>query len=196
MSFANPIRREDPQAIEKLNEQIKAAEELQTKMKAVNAYYRKAGTCKGFPGMSAGEAAKHDANAESGYSWEKQPYPSYALSGNSAEIRRLKKRVEEIKKDRETGFTGWTFQGGEVVANEDACRLQIFFDEKPNEEQRTALKSNGFHWAPTENAWQRQLNQNAVYAADRLEFIRPDNGKRVYELQPKQASEERSEETR
>ena len=43
----------------------------------------------------------------------------------------------------------------------------------------------GFHWSPTEGAWQRQLNSNAIYATDRLEFLKPLDGHRPSELQPK-----------
>lgn len=54
------IRREDPRAIEKLQEKLKKCEETQAYMKAVNAYYRKNGTCHGYPGMSDEKAKKYD----------------------------------------------------------------------------------------------------------------------------------------
>lgn len=63
--------------------------------------------------------------------------------------------------------------------------MQLLFDEKPNDEQRRILKSYGFHWSPREQAWQRQLNDNAIYAAGRIDFICPENGKSPRELQPK-----------
>ena len=47
-------------------------------------------------------------------------------------------------------------------------RLQILFDDKPDEETRAALKSNGFRWSPKNQAWQRQLTRNAEYAARRV----------------------------
>ena len=46
----------------------------------------------------------------------------------------MEKRIAELSRDKETGFVGWEFEGGEAVANEEACRLQLFFDEKPSEE--------------------------------------------------------------
>ena len=107
------------------------------------------------------------------------------MTNNNAEIRRLKKRIEELSIAKETDYVGWEFEGGEVVPNKENCRLQIFFDEKPDEEKRSALKMRGFHWSPTEGAWQRQLNSNAIYATDRLEFLKPLDGHRPSELQPK-----------
>ena len=70
-----------------------------------------------------------------------------------------------------------------MEANTADNRLQIFFEDKPDEETRSALKSNGFRWAPSAGAWQRQLNDNAIYAADRLDCIRPLTGESPYELQ-------------
>jgi hypothetical protein len=42
-------------------------------------------------------------------------------------------------------------------------RLQLLFDGKPNDEIRSILKSHGFRWSPYNEAWQRQLTNNAKY---------------------------------
>ena len=63
----------------------------------------------------------------------------------------------------------------------------LFFDEKPTEQQRAQLKANGFKWAPSQDAWQRQLTDNAIYSAGRLDFIKPSDGRTVREHQPKPA---------
>ena len=60
------------------------------------------------------------------------------------------------------------FDGGEIVRNAEENRLQILFDEIPDADTRDALKSNGFRWSPRNKAWQRQLTQNAEYAARRV----------------------------
>jgi len=56
----------------------------------------------------------------------------------------------------------------EVVENFEENRLQIVFDGKPSAEVRSELKGNGFRWAPSQEAWQRQLNNGARYAAKRF----------------------------
>ena len=33
---------------------------------------------------------------------------------------------------------------------------------------RKELKASGFNWSPKQQAWQRQLTQNAVHAAQRV----------------------------
>ena len=185
MSYKNPISREDPNAIEKLNVKLDECERLQDKMKEVNAYYRKYGKIEGCPALTTEEGLRLAEDMRRRYPIHTQPYPQYALTNNNAEIRRLKKRIEELSVAKETEYVGWEFEGGEVVPNKENCRLQIFFDEKPDEEKRSALKMRGFHWSPTEGAWQRQLNSNAIYATDRLEFLKPLDGHRPSELQPK-----------
>lgn len=53
----------------------------------------------------------------------------------------------------------------ETIINETENRLQLVFDGKPEPEQITALKHNGFRWSPRFKAWQRQLTENAICAA-------------------------------
>jgi len=55
-----------------------------------------------------------------------------------------------------------------TVKNNDLMRLQLLFDGKPSEEIRTILKSNGFRWSPSNKAWQRLLNDNALYSLKRV----------------------------
>lgn len=193
MSYNNAISSSDPQAIEKLTQKLESCEQQQAFMKRVNAYFRKADTCFGCPDLTDNQITKIHQKIERGYSWEKQPFASYELTNNNGEIRRLKQRIAELTVNREMGFVGWKFEGGEVVTNTDNNRLQIFFDKKPPTEQREALKSRGFHWAPSEDAWQRQLNGNAIHAASYLPFISSADGSDPIKLQPKAPYKESQE---
>ena len=132
---------DDPEAVTKLKEKLQQRQDLQSHMKKVNAYYRKNGTMKGFEGISDEKAAQIDESVKNDYSWITAPYAPYELSNNNAEINRLKKRIESLERREETGFVGWQFEGGEAVANQEENRLQLLFDEKPSEEQRSKLKS-------------------------------------------------------
>ena len=126
MSYKNPISREDPQALEKLQAKKEECEKLQTKMKSVNAYYKKNGTCVGHPELTDEQARKLEASM-SHHSWDNQPYPSYALTNNNAEIRRLKKRIEEISHDKEIGFVDWQFEAVKRLQTMSfaACSLSL-----------------------------------------------------------------------
>ncbi len=191
MSYNHAISSDDPQALEKLNAKLESCQKLQDHMKAVNAYYRKHGTVVGCPNVSNEQAQKLDARAKNHYSGAALPYLPYELSGNTAEMRRIKGRIAQITKDKEVGFVGWKFPGGEAVTNTDINRLQLIFEEKPSEEQRTVLKRNGFHWSPKENAWQRQLNSNAIWTAGTIDFLRTVDGENPARIQPKAPQKDR-----
>ena len=185
------ISSDDPDAIEKLEAKLEQRRTLQTYMKNVNAYYRKYGTCRGMDGITDEQADKFDADVKSGLSWG-LPFPSYALSNNNQEIHRLEARLQRLKESREIGFVGWEFEGGKVVANSEANRLQIFFDDIPDEAIRKELKGWGFKWARSVGAWQRQLSQNAIFAASRIKAICPADGTDPATIQPKyQKAQER-----
>lgn len=55
-----------------------------------------------------------------------------------------------------------------VLENVEQDRLQVFFEGKPDESMRSSLKKCGFHWSPTQGAWQRQLTDNARYAVKQV----------------------------
>ena len=145
--------------------------------------FRKHKTLDGCPELTPEQAEKLKADmAQSWHLDKSKPYPAYLLSNNNANIRRVRQRIEELSSRSE--FAGWTFPGGEAKINEAENRLQLIFEEKPDADQRQELKSNGFKWAPSQGAWQRQLNQNAIRAAARIDFLRPEDGTSPYQLQP------------
>ena len=177
------ISADDPQAIQKLEAKLEKLQSAQDTMKAVNAYYRKHKTLDGCPALSAERIEAMKAEMSSQWHIQDKPYPSWALSNNNAEIRRIKGRIAELTRKQETAYAGWEFDGGTVEMNREDNRLQIFFEEKPDEQTRETLKENGFRWSPKAGAWQRQLNDNAIYAADRLSCIKPLSGKSPVEIQ-------------
>lgn len=176
------ISADEPHAVEKLEAKLAGMEAQQEHMKTVNAYYRKHKTLEGCPGLSPEDIGKLQSAMASDWRKDPVPYPSFLLTNNNANIRRTRQRLDDLKNRAE--FVGWTFPGGEAKINEAENRLQLLFDEKPSEEQRRALKGEGFKWAPSQGAWQRQLNQNAIRAAARLDFLRPEGGQSPLRLQP------------
>jgi outer membrane biosynthesis protein TonB len=177
------ISADDPQAVQKLEKKLENLEKSQETMKAVNAYYRKHKTLDGCPHLSPEQLEKLKADMASSWHLGDKPFATWALSNNSAEIRRVKDRIKSLSQQKEIGFVGWEFDGGKVEANTEANRLQIFFEDKPDEATREALKSNGFRWSPKAGAWQRQLTSNAYYAADYVKAIAPLSGEKPTELQ-------------
>ena len=119
----------------------------------------------------------------SGWHYEKKPFQSWQLSNNSAEIRRVKGRIEDLTRHKEAAYVGWEFEGGTVEINREANRLQIFFEGKSDASVREELKSNGFRWSPKAEAWQRQLNDTTIRVADRIKCIQPLSGEKPSALQ-------------
>ncbi|MDD3222726.1 MAG: hypothetical protein EOM34_07125 [Clostridia bacterium] len=91
-------------------------------------------------------------------------------SGNKAVIYSILKdliKKEEPQQEKQTEETKESLPF-KTVKNNDLMRLQLLFDGKPSEEIRTILKSNGFRWSPSQKAWQRLLNDNALYSLKRV----------------------------
>ena len=175
---------DDPQAAAKLEAKLVKLESAQETMKAVNAYFRKNKTLEGCPSLTPEQITK--LQQEMSQSWhldKSRPYPAYMLSNTNAEIRRIRGRIEQVRQHEETNFAGWEFDGGRVEANKADNRLQVFFDGKPDEAARDELKANGFRWAPSVGAWQRQLNKNAYYAAGYISCIQPISGEKPIDVQ-------------
>lgn len=78
---------------------------------------------------------------------------------------RMKEKLKAVKEQESKEVK---FEGGILMWNYEEDRLQILFDNIPDESKRKELKSSGFRWSPRNKAWQRQLTNNAVYAAERV----------------------------
>ncbi len=168
------ISSDDPNALEKLRKKLESLQNKQEYMKRANAHYKKYKTMKGFEDMGDAAAAHMDSYILLNY-YGKKPFPSFQLENNNANIRRIKERIAGLEKRDSAAFgEGWAFPGGSVVMNAEENRIQVLFDEKPDEEMRGALKSNGFKWAPSKNAWQRQLNENGIRALRYIACIQPE----------------------
>ena len=187
------IRQDDPQAIPKLQKKLDGLVKAQETMKAVNVYYRKHGTLDGCPHLSPDNIENLKADMASSWHYEKKPFQSWELSNNNAEIHRVRQRIESLTRAKETVYVGWEFDGGHVEANREQSRLQVFFEDKPDAEARQQLKEHGFRWAPSVGAWQRLLNGNAYYAADRIPSIQPLTGEKPTELQRSSIREQQAQ---
>ena len=163
------IKSDDERAVEKLEEKLEDMKTLQEQMKAANRALR-------LKDKEAGD----DALREMGYSEEdikklREPdfcgrigYPDYELSNNNANIHRVEERIKGLKAVKERGSSEQEYKTFKVVENTEAMRYQIIFDGKPEPEVRELLKSNGFKWAPSQGAWQRQITANGRYALGKV----------------------------
>jgi len=156
---------DDPDATEKLVAKIVRLEQRQEMMKKANRLVRK---------------ENQDELAEMGFSEAviaglltpdfcgRVGFPSYMLTNNNANIRRMKKRVVHIAAHADDETTEIEIGPVRIVDDVDANRLQVFFPDKPTAEVRAQLKQSGFRWAPSIGAWQRHRSNQANYESHRI----------------------------
>ena len=164
------ISSDDPQALDKLRKKLENLEKHQALMKAANAAVRMKDTAKGDAKLQElGYTPDEIKQLRTPDFCGRVGYPDYEMKNNNANIRRIKERIAELeKRQTEEAPEGWEFDGGVVEINTEQNRLQIFFNGKPDPDTRANLKSNGFRWAPSQGAWQRQLTDNAISAAKKI----------------------------
>lgn len=165
LSGKDRIRSDEEKAIEKLQEKIDILKENQEQMKEVNKAVRLKDTEKG------NEILRNMGYTDKQIEQFRTPdycgiigFPSYLLSNNNANIRRLEGRIKSLQAIKSNGTQESENEFFSIREDVDSMRIQLFFEEKPEPEVREILKRNGFRWAPSVGVWQRTLNENGKYA--------------------------------
>lgn len=158
--------------IERLQEKVDTLQRLQDMMKAANKVCRS---------TKLAEVEKVDELVALGFtekqanqliapveSWQVVGFAPYQLTNNLAKIKDAQARIARLTRiaqssDRELEVNGVMVQ---VCNNEE--RLRLCYNGKPDTPTITMLKQCGFKWSPTNKAWQRQLTDNAYYAASHV----------------------------
>jgi len=156
------IYSDDPEAVKELDAKLATLKATRETMKKCNALIRK--------GDRAGllEIVKNPAKVEELFTPDfcgRVGFADYELTNLGANIRRLEKRRESLAAAKANGRTERMVGVVRVVEDPDIARIQLFYPGKPDEATRDKLKSWGFRWAPSEGAWQRNLNNAGKYAA-------------------------------
>lgn len=168
-----PISSDDADAVAKLQAKVEKAESLQELMKASNKVVRS---------KKLTDAEKIAALVELGLSQTQahklfEPdfagrlgFPSYRLTNNNANIRRMKARIEDLERKAKDTTTEVEVGEVQVIDNVEENRVQIIFPDKPSAEIRSKLKANGFHWAPKWEGrpWQRYRSDYALQLAKEI----------------------------
>ena len=162
------IKSGDADAVERLEKKLNGLKELQEKMKATNAYYRKNKTLDNCPVLTQEQIDSLKEKMQKDWHYEDKPFVTYQLSNNNAEIHRIEGRLKKLRAAKTEGNTESENKYFRTVENTEIMRLQLFFEGKPEPEVRDVLKKNGFRWSPKNSCWQIQLTDNARYALDRI----------------------------
>ena len=96
----------------------------------------------------------------------------FGLQNNNANMKRVEERIKELEAKEQNRQNEpekeFSFNGGKVIMNYEADRIQIMHDTKPSQDVITLMKRNAFKWSPFNKAWQRQLTANAIYVTKHL----------------------------
>lgn len=162
------ISSDNPNAIELLNEKLEKLEALQTLYKAINKIIgsKKFNDIEKISQLSEiGVKEQMAVKLMDKTNFGGPGIPSFRLTNNNATIRNTRQRVEHLAKIESMESTEEEINGITLKINSEANRVQILFPFKPSEDTRTNLKRAGFHWSPSECAWQRQISNSAIWSA-------------------------------
>jgi hypothetical protein len=157
------IYSDDPEALPKLRQKLADQEANHAFMRASDKFLRN-GDKEGFLKVP-GASIKLWEQLTAINSYTQTGFPGFAFKNSRAEIDRLKKRISYLEAQGANQTKETVINGVRLVENVEANRIQLFFDAIPAEDVRKRLKGNGFHWCPTEGAWQRHLSPTATAIA-------------------------------
>lgn len=82
------------------------------------------------------------------------------------ELKRLRAHLAELESAQASGDEdlGWAKLTRDLSSN----RMDLTFDEAPDEGTRRLLRANGFRWSPYRKAWTRQLTSAAESSLKKL----------------------------
>lgn len=147
------ISSDDPDALVKLREKLAGLEGARTRMVDANKALRQ-GADDAVLAAITGWPIEQVAKLREGDTFGNKGFAPYKLTNIGNEIRRLKKRIEELEaKASRAAPEPETI--GQVRIVEEENRVRIFFPDKPSDDMRSRLKRSGFKWSPTVGAWQR-----------------------------------------
>lgn len=159
------ISSDDPEALQKLKKELAGLELLQEKMKEANKAIRKgddeALRAMGFNDSRIQQLKTPDFCGRIGF-------PSYAITNNGANMRRIRERIEHLTLHANDQTTVTKIGLVTITDNVEENRLQVEFPGKPSDEIRQRLKSFGFHWSPDNGVWQRMRSNAATYQAKEI----------------------------
>lgn len=163
------IKSSDEDCMERLEYKLETLKALQEKMKAANAALRKKDTEEGnLDLLEIGYTEEGIKELRTPDFIGRIGYPAYALQNNNQEIHRVEDRINSLKATKDKGTIEEENEGYTYREDPESMRIQFIFDGKPDENVRNILKSEGFRWAPSQGAWQRQLTTNGQRSAARV----------------------------
>ncbi len=162
------ISSDDPNALELLQSKLDKLEANHALMIRANKIIRDKESNKTARLVEAGLSEAQAAEALEPDFCGRVGFPTYLLSNNKAEIKRIQGRIKSLESKKGREGCDVVIKGVRVVENMEDNRIQLFFDGKPDSDKISLLKSRAFRWSPKNGCWQRMLNNNGIYAAKQV----------------------------
>jgi hypothetical protein len=160
------ISSDDPNALDKLREKLATIEADRERGVKLNRAQRAKDPIGALSALGVKNPAALLASAKA-CQLSDQIVPGYRLRNLASEARRVQSRITILERQAARPETPPETIGSVEIREEDN-RVALYFPDKPPAEIRTALKSNGFRWAPTVGAWQRMASSHAWYVARQI----------------------------
>ena len=100
---------------------------------------------------------------------EANGFPSYALANSNGRMKHTREKIAELQKletrEAQGKASKLLYEGADIKEDIPNKRVKLHFEEKPDAKMRAELKKKGFHWSPTNEAWQRKLTPDALKVA-------------------------------
>lgn len=156
---------DDPDALQKLEQKLAGMKANQEFMKSANKLIKK-NDREGFLKLDMATPEMWEELIVR--SWCGQGFPSFSLTNNNANMRRIEQRIVVLKRREVSTAVDRVINGVRIFENREANRLQVLFDGKPAAEVIGKLKHNGFRWCRSESAWQRHISNTAYHLAKNI----------------------------
>lgn len=160
------ISAEDPDAVPKLTTKASGLEAERDAMKAANAYWRKNKTLDGCD-IPESIKAKAVSNMRGWVGVYSVPFPPYALQNLGARIRATKGRVENIERAPTVEDSREEVGNATIQADSADNRVLLRFGARLSRDHYKLVRSHGFVWSPTREAFVRRLSPGALEIAKR-----------------------------
>lgn len=174
---------EDPEALEKIEDKIKALENLRDVYKNFNKTWKKDGLNKAIENYPFNKkrilkdieviCTRWNPEKQCSEFFDTKGLPSYMLTNLGAKIRRYKQKFESLEKIQEISNENQTWLSNSLceVKIED-MRINVYFNGIPDASIRQKLKTYplSLKWSPTRKAWTRIIseNMNLSYYKDQI----------------------------
>lgn len=158
--------------VERLHHKVDTLTELQERMKSINKVARdkKLTEDEKIDGIVALGLTEKNAKEllHPQYSFMGIGFATYHLSNNLAKIKDAQARLDRLTAMLGNDDSDEEHSWGTLAWVYSEERVRFLFDEKPDRETISLLKSESFKWSPSNSAWQRQITPACKRAVARI----------------------------